>query len=187
MDTSKLVIKIAKDFLADLVLSDKDKKVIDAFTDKKPMEGKKLSTDGKQLDGNWMGGNNIAHWEGDKIVERGSSSKAEEVVQRALHKNTPKNFFAAGALEIGKNYKVANDFYAYWVEGHEPVSPHSGETSTAVNLMEGNMVRIIKKRGNNWYEAKLLHPVRLTDNGKTFSHQGEVLISVMEIDNLIEA
>lgn len=186
MDTSKIVIKVARDFLADLILSDKDKKVIDAFTDKKALTGKKLSTDGKTLDGSWMGGNKLAHWEGDKIVINDVGSKAGDVVARYLRKIAPKNFFAAeGMFDIGKTYQVVTEFSAYWVEGHEAVSPHSGETSTAVNLLEGNLVKVLRKRGS-WYEAKLLHPIRLTDNGKTFTHQGEVLISSMDADNLME-
>jgi hypothetical protein len=98
MDNHKIatvLYKLAVELVADLVLSDKDKKVIEAFTDKKALTGNKLSTDGKTLDGSWMGGNKLAHWEGDKIVINDVGSKAGEVVERYLRKNTPKNFLKA--------------------------------------------------------------------------------------------
>jgi hypothetical protein len=90
------------------------------------------------------------------------------------------------SLEVGKTYRVKGEFSVYFKEGHEAVSPHSGQQSTAVNLMEGNTVKILSKRNNHWYEAKMLHPIMLNDNGRTFKHQGDILIPVMEIDNLEE-
>ena len=48
-------------------LTPKDKKVIQAFYEQTSAESKKLYTDGKVLDGLWMGGNAIAEWEGRKI------------------------------------------------------------------------------------------------------------------------
>lgn len=56
------------------------KKVIDAFTDKKAMDGNKLTTDGKRLDGNWMGGTGIAEWKNGKIVFNDLGSKAAQTV-----------------------------------------------------------------------------------------------------------
>lgn len=40
----------------------KDRKVIRAFVDKRAAEGHKLSTDGRSLDGHWLGGRWIAEW-----------------------------------------------------------------------------------------------------------------------------
>lgn len=76
-------------------VSPKDKKVIDAFTDKKPMEGNKLTTDGKRLDGTWSGGRGIAEWGKDgKIHFNDLGSKAAQSVQNALKKMTPANWLA---------------------------------------------------------------------------------------------
>lgn len=40
----------------------KDRKVIRAFVDRRAAEGHKLSTDGRSLDGDWIGGRDIAEW-----------------------------------------------------------------------------------------------------------------------------
>jgi len=65
--------------------------VINAFIDQKPAESKKLLTNGMRLDGVWMGGSNIAHWEGGRIVTNDLGSKAAQTVQNFLKRNTPKN------------------------------------------------------------------------------------------------
>jgi hypothetical protein len=49
-------------------LVESDKKVIDAFFEKREAEGKTLTTDGKTLDRDGMGGKYLAKWEGDQIV-----------------------------------------------------------------------------------------------------------------------
>lgn len=72
------------------------KKVIAAFLDKEKMDGKNLSTDGKQLDGNWMGGRGVAKWEGGKIKFTDLGSKAAQTVQRAIRKEAPKNWLGEG-------------------------------------------------------------------------------------------
>jgi hypothetical protein len=72
-------------------------KVIDTFLDQKAMDGKKLTTDGKRLDGNWMGGNGIAEWEGGKIHFNDLGSKAAETVQNAVKKAAPKNWLATSS------------------------------------------------------------------------------------------
>jgi hypothetical protein len=71
-----------------------DKKVIDAFLDKKEAEGKKLTSTGKRLDGNWMGGRGIAEWKGGKIHFNDLGSKAAQTIQRAVKKAAPKNWLA---------------------------------------------------------------------------------------------
>jgi hypothetical protein len=69
-----------------------DQKTIDAFLDKKKADSKKLSTDGKRLDGNWMGGRGIAEWKSGKIVFHDLGSKAAQTVQRAIKKKAPRNW-----------------------------------------------------------------------------------------------
>lgn len=64
-----------------------DHRVIKAFLNKQPLSSKKLSTNGKQLDGNWLGGNYIAH-HGDKGVhlhDLGGTSALQ--VHRAIKKH----------------------------------------------------------------------------------------------------
>ena len=84
---------------ADLRLGPKDKKVMSAFLDKKKGEGKKLSTDGKRLDGLWMGGRGIAQWKTGKVHFQDLGSRAAQTVQRALKKMGPANDFAKTASE----------------------------------------------------------------------------------------
>lgn len=77
-----------------------DKKVLNAFTDKKPGESKSLSSDGKTLDGLWMGGKGIASWAGDKITFEDLGSKAAQTVQNAIRKIAPRNLIASGKLRF---------------------------------------------------------------------------------------
>jgi len=86
---------------AALKLSPADRKVLDAFTDGKAAESKKLSTDGKTLDGLWMGGNELAVNSGGTITPgKGRPHvKSDEVVLRALKKLTPKNSWRGASTD----------------------------------------------------------------------------------------
>lgn len=75
---------------ADLRLGKKDQAVIGAFLDRKPLEGLKLSTDGKRLDGLWMGGGNLASWKGSKIDLPDTGSRSGQTVQNAIRKRAPR-------------------------------------------------------------------------------------------------
>src|SRR3972149_1984744 len=68
------------------------KKVVRAFLDKRSASSPKLSTDGKRLDGNWMGGNRIAEWIGDKIVLHDLGSKSAQTVQNLVRREAPSNW-----------------------------------------------------------------------------------------------
>jgi len=85
------LIKVAHLVVADIKLGPKDKKVIDAFTEKKEADSDKLESTGKQLDGLWMGGKKIAYWEDGKIKMGDLGDRSSQTVQRALKKMTPKN------------------------------------------------------------------------------------------------
>jgi len=63
-----------------------DHDVLRAFANKQSHQSNKLSTDGKVLHGNWVGGHSIAHWDGDKARFRTASSRSEQAVHRALKK-----------------------------------------------------------------------------------------------------
>jgi hypothetical protein len=69
--------------------------VLDAFTSGRPASSKKLHSDGKVLDGLWMGGNKIAEWKNGKVVIRQITSRSEQTVARALKRMTPKKLLAA--------------------------------------------------------------------------------------------
>ena len=69
-----------------LTLTDLDHKVVKAFTEKKALDSKHLETDGKTLDGNWMGGRGIAEWKGDQIHFNDLGSRAAQTVQHAIRR-----------------------------------------------------------------------------------------------------
>lgn len=74
----------------DFKMNTGSKKVIQAFFDKKSAESKKLSTDGKTLNGDWMGGNDLAHWKEDKI-EVGKNRphvRSDQTIIRWMKKNS---------------------------------------------------------------------------------------------------
>lgn len=82
-------------------LSPADKRVIDAFTDKKELATKRLTSTGTQLDINGMGGNKIAFWKGNKIhMGDDSGGRSGDVVQRAVRKSAPKNDLAEAAIPL---------------------------------------------------------------------------------------
>lgn len=76
-----------------MILGKRDKRVITAFTDRRKADGYKLSTDGRRLDGAWMGGSNIASWENGKIVFHDLGSRAAQTIQRAVRKVTPRGWY----------------------------------------------------------------------------------------------
>lgn len=95
-DYGAVEAKVASMITADLVLSDKDKAVLDAFYNGEKADSKKLSTDGKTLDGNWMGGNGLATRSADGTVTPGEGRphvKSDEVVLRALKKAVPGRYY----------------------------------------------------------------------------------------------
>lgn len=68
------------------------KKVVMAFLDKRAADSQKLRTDGKRLDGNWMGGRGIAEWIGDKIVLHDLGSKSAQTIQNIIRREAPANW-----------------------------------------------------------------------------------------------
>lgn len=74
-----------------------DAKVIKAFTEQKSASSKKLHTDGRRLDGLWMGGSGIAVWEAGKIQLPDLGSKAAQSVQKAVAKEAPRSWIGAGS------------------------------------------------------------------------------------------
>ena len=95
MNQDKIANKLAREMLSNLRLTPKDKKVIEAFIRKKSGESNNLTSDRWTLDGNWMGGREIAIWNDDEKIEfMDLGSRAAQVVQRAIAKNVPRSWLA---------------------------------------------------------------------------------------------
>lgn len=73
-------------------LKAKDKKVVDAFYDKKSAEGGMLETDGKILKKIGMGKQDIAIWKDGKVeIVAVSDVKSTDDILRYIKKSFPKN------------------------------------------------------------------------------------------------
>jgi len=73
----------------------KDKSVIALFIDHTAGEGKKLSSNGRRLDGLWMGGRGIAQWNSKGRIEfQDLGSKAAARIQAMIVKMVPKSMLA---------------------------------------------------------------------------------------------
>jgi hypothetical protein len=71
-----------------------EKKVVRAFTEKKPADSKRLSTDGERL--SIHGSGTAAQWKGGKIHMGPNVSRSTQAVQRALRREAPKNWIVEG-------------------------------------------------------------------------------------------
>lgn len=78
--------KYSEFLMEDLELSKSDKQIIMLFVDQKAGSNKKFFTDGVSLEGLWMGGKDIAWWEGKRIVMGNLDSRAKQTVQRFINK-----------------------------------------------------------------------------------------------------
>ncbi len=84
---AKDALNMDEETLLEVNLSDKDHEVIKAFMNKKPHSSKKLTTDGKKLDGNWFGGSGIAHHSEHGLHLNELGSKSAQQVHRAIRKH----------------------------------------------------------------------------------------------------
>lgn len=87
-------------------LTSAEKKVVDAFYEKKPAEGGMLTTDGKKLEKTGMGGGSFAEWKNGKIVldpSRPHVASDQEII-RYMKKSIPAN-----SLAPHPNLKSAQD------------------------------------------------------------------------------
>ena len=122
---AKFLDKIAVEL--DEALKPKDKKVIDAFYDKKKLEGKLLSTDGDKLEKLGMGRDTVAGWKGHKIeITSSSAVKSDDVILRYMKKSIPKLNFDPKSYkkyfgeEIEKTY-IGVDFMK--INQHQFLNP----------------------------------------------------------------
>lgn len=77
-------------------LTSADRKVVDAFYEKKSAEGGMLTTDGKKLEKTGMGGGTFAEWKGGKIVVNPSRPQvaSDQEILRYMKKSIPSNNLA---------------------------------------------------------------------------------------------
>ncbi len=78
-----------------MTLTKTDKRVIEAFTEKKVDSNKRFDSNGEVLDGSWMGGRGLAHWDSNgKIFIRDAHGLSSQTVNRYIRKITPKFWLA---------------------------------------------------------------------------------------------
>ena len=69
----------------------RDQRVLAAFVEKRPAEGRRLSTDGERVDGHWLGGARIAEWvdgpRGLQIAFNDLGSRAAASVARGIRRH----------------------------------------------------------------------------------------------------
>lgn len=92
-----------------MVLTDKDKRIIGAFIRSQgrnlddvgcavshgTISSKHLSTDGRTLDINGLGGRGVAKWINDQIHFGETGGKSQETIHRFIQKNVPSNWLSA--------------------------------------------------------------------------------------------
>jgi hypothetical protein len=98
------MLRVARHLVSDTRLTPKDKKVIYAFVNKDSAQSNKLITDGKVLDGLWMGGNNIANWDGSSISLNETGGRSAQTIHRYIGKLAPKSW-----LRYGRDLTAALD------------------------------------------------------------------------------
>lgn len=104
----------------DEALSKSDRAVILAFIARKSADGAKLSTDGTTLDGMWMGGREIAKWQGDHIYLNDLGSKAALAVHKVIRQEAPKNWI----IESSKKADVEAAWRRQGVTKGRPIDPN---------------------------------------------------------------
>lgn len=82
-------------------------------------------------------------------------------------------------LEVGKTYKITEDFSTYAKEGHEP-----GGFSEALPLSAGNSFKVLAERGHGWFEAQVLLTERYEPpyGGPVIRWKGQILVSQLQAD-----
>ena len=158
----------------DEALSPQDKKVVDAFYDGKPMNGKILSTNGKKLEKSGMGAQTIATSSGNlgsgkktrpsfKIVAKMDGKSTQEIV-RYIKKSFP--------TDVIESVNEADDF-----KPHMMYDPKTGKGYKA-NTMDDHLR--MKKMGYD-HEA----PKKEEVERKTFSQKVVESISDFNVESLL--
>lgn len=64
-----------------------DRRVLEAFVDRRKLEGVKLYSDGKSLNAYGLGGARIAYWEGGRIHMGYAGDRTRQSLQRAVRRH----------------------------------------------------------------------------------------------------
>ena len=93
MNQSQQIMESLGSLSEDLKLGKGDRAVIAAFIDNNAADSDKLHTDGQRIDGHWMGGSDIARWDGNKIVPGSDRphTRADQTLLKAIKKAAPNN------------------------------------------------------------------------------------------------
>ncbi len=98
-----------------------DKAVIKSFADKKELDGTKLSTDGKTLDMQGIGGKAVAKWNNGNIEFRDASGRADQALIKTLKKlidpqmiNEATDSFVPSRVLIMQQYVADTDGNVHW-------------------------------------------------------------------------
>lgn len=97
MDNQKIATEMMERIVnrvAAFSLGKPDKKVIDAFLDKKKGSSKNMETDGKTLDISGMGGKGVAKWVGGKVNLVDLGSRSGQTVHSYIRKEAPANLIS---------------------------------------------------------------------------------------------
>lgn len=115
-----------------------EKKVVDAFYEKKPAHGGMLTTDGKKLEKNGLGGSNFAKWDGDKIVVDDSRPqvKNDEEILRYMKKSIPPNTLAPHIW-----FKKNSSSQEQWEMAAEIIE--QGEKHPAIKIIKDQYEKIL--------------------------------------------
>lgn len=83
----------------------RDQRVLAAFAEKRPAEGLKLHTDGRTLDGYWLGGRGIAEWGSDNRIHMPNlGSRSTQSIQRQLRRHAAPVDFADYSGRLTTSY-----------------------------------------------------------------------------------
>jgi hypothetical protein len=156
----------------DEALKPKDKKVIDAFYDRKKLEGKLLFTDGDKLEKLGMGRDTVAVWKGHKdgegprwghriVITSQSAVKSDDVILRYMKKSIPKLNFDPKSYKkyFGEESVRGNDMEDKFklqketVEFLKPTSKNLGESIPdfkSTDFKGSKSVTITRISGGPW-------------------------------------
>lgn len=132
-----------------------DKAVIRAFTEKRAADGHKLTTDGTNLSGYWMGGNVLGYWKDHKIHLPDTGSRSGQTVQNAVRREAPKN-----DLFNGRGWNPGGQRVSVAVPGgrESGTLTRHGRNSITVKLDSGRSVTLKEWPGQHAGQGVYQHP-----------------------------
>lgn len=101
----KNIIQNIESILESASFGSECKEVVKSFTEKKSGESQRLETDGKVINGLWLGGSRIAEWKGGKIVFNDVGGNSGKEVQEMIKKEVPKDWIKEDEYNIDEMAK----------------------------------------------------------------------------------